>query len=280
MFTTQEVASYYNTTQAHYEKWWRLKNSLSLHYGIWDETVNSFSESLVNTNRVMSDLIGISSEDKVLDAGCGVGGAAIYLATTKNTEVVGITLSEKQLTLAKSNAIDKGLTDKVTFQMMDYTQTPFEAESFDVVWACESVSSAIDKTQFIKEAFRVLKKGGKLILSDFFVRKDNQIDKNDWLRKWGETWGISQFVSSESFINNLTSQGFNNIKDHNYTDKIEKSAKRMYHAALLGALPSELYNLFHPNVSNFAKTHYKCGYYQYKALKAGLWDYKIITAFK
>ena len=35
MFTTDDVAEYYNTTHSHYEKWWNLKEGLSLHYGIW-----------------------------------------------------------------------------------------------------------------------------------------------------------------------------------------------------------------------------------------------------
>jgi len=54
----------------------------------------------------------------------------------------------------------------------------------------------------------------------------------------------------------------------------------MYHFSLLGMIPSELYNLFHPNVSRFAKTHYKCGYYQYKALQNHLWKYKVVLAIK
>ena len=54
----------------------------------------------------------------------------------------------------------------------------------------------------------------------------------------------------------------------------------MYYAALLGALPSELYNLSHPNVSRFAKVHYKSGLYQYKALKRGLWKYMVFCAEK
>ena len=54
----------------------------------------------------------------------------------------------------------------------------------------------------------------------------------------------------------------------------------MYHTSIIGALPSEIYNLFHPKVSRFAKTHYKCGYYQYKALKEGLWKYWIMLAVK
>lgn len=54
----------------------------------------------------------------------------------------------------------------------------------------------------------------------------------------------------------------------------------MYYASLVGALPSELYNITHPKVSHFSKNHYKCGYYQYKALQKNLWKYYVILAEK
>jgi len=280
MFTTKDIADYYNTTQNHYKKWWKLETNLSLHYGIWEKGINNFEDSLANTNRILMELGNISASDKVLDAGCGVGGSALFLAENKQAKVTGITLSSKQVELAKQSADKKKLTNKVDFFLMDYTSTSFEDESFDVVWACESVSSVTDKNLFIKEAFRVLKKGGRLILSDFFQTNKNQSDKHEWVKKWGATWGISNFDIKKDFVTKLNKQGFSSLKSFDYTDKIKKSARRMYFASLLGAIPSKLYNLTHPNVSPFAKTHYKCGYYQYKALQNGLWKYHIILAVK
>ncbi len=280
MFSSKEVADYYNTTQNHYQKWWKLNKHLSLHYGIHEDGIRSFEESLINTNRVLLKLANITASDKVLDAGCGVGGAALYIAKKKDASVTGITLSKKQVELAGQSAAAKGLSNKVNFLLMDYTQTSFPDESFDVVWACESVSSVADKNLFIKEAFRVLKKGGRLILSDFFKTAQNQTDKHRWVKKWGETWGISNFDTLDLFTEKLYRHGFQKTNSFDYTRKIQKSARRMYYASLMGALPSELYNLTHPRVSRFAKNHYKCGYYQYKALKKNLWKYFVVLAVK
>lgn len=280
MFTAKDVAEYYNTTQNHYLQWWKLKQNLSLHYGIWEKDTKNFSESLVNTNRVMMKLVDITSSDKVLDAGCGVGGAAIFITASTNARVMGITLSEKQVELALLQAKERNLDHKISFDQMDYTNTTFEDGSFDVVWACESISSASDKSVFIKEAYRLLKTGGRLIMSDFFLSNPNQQDKKRWMYKWGKTWSISHFMTNESFVTELHNQGFSVSRNIDYTPKITRSAKRIYHAALLGAVPSMIYNLFHPNVSRFAKNHYLSGYYQYKALKKQLWRYKIILAVK
>ena len=46
LFTTNDIAEYYNTTQIHYEKWWNLKDGMSLHYGIWEPGVKNFTEAV------------------------------------------------------------------------------------------------------------------------------------------------------------------------------------------------------------------------------------------
>jgi tocopherol O-methyltransferase len=280
MFTKRDVADYYNVTQLHYENWWGLKKNYSLHYGIWEDGIKTAGEAIANTNRIMMELSGITEKDAVLDAGCGVGGAAIYISSTKNARVTGITLSEKQLAFANSLAIEKKLADKVSFHVMDYTQTDFADESFDVVWACESMTHAADKEAFIKEAYRLLKKGGRLVVCDFFLKADDQEDKQSWIKKWMHTWFIDDLVSGKLFTEQLDRHGFRIKQQLDYTGQIHKTAKKLYYASLLGAIPAELYNLFNPAVSKFSKNHYKCGYYQYKALKAGLWRYQLLLAEK
>jgi cyclopropane fatty-acyl-phospholipid synthase-like methyltransferase len=279
MYTPGEVAEYYNTTQNHYRRWWNLKEGLSLHYGICDENARSFAESLVNTNRIMMQTAGVSANDKVLDAGCGVGGAAIYLARMKNAEVTGISLSDRQIECAREHARHLPAGTKISFHVMDFTRTSFPDESFDVVWACESVCQA-DKQAFINESFRLLRKGGRLIMADFFLTSEDQIDRHLWIRKWCDTWAVTELVSCDRFAKNLHEGGYKEIKTFDFTANIRKSSQRMYIASLLGAIPSEVYNLFHPKVNSFAKRHYRCGYYQFRALQEGLWRYNIISAQK
>lgn len=280
MFAKKDVAEYYNTTQNHYEKWWKLTSHLSLHYGIWEANTSNFGEAVENTNRIMLKASHIQPTDCVLDAGCGVGGAAFFIHENTKAHVTGISLSEKQLQTARHMIAERGEMDHITFELKDFTQTGFQDASFDVVWACESVCHAEKKDAFIKECFRVLKPGGRLILCDFFIRKDSQEDPNQWIKKWGNTWAVPDFVSLDFFTQQLKEKGFETIQTTDYTSQVTKSARRMYYASLLGAIPSECYNLFHPRVSRFAKTHYKCGYYQYKALKKDLWRYQMVLAVK
>jgi len=280
LYSNSDISEYFDTTRDHYNRWWKLRESRSLHYGIWDEGVKSFAESLENTNRVMMDICGISAGDKILDAGCGVGGTAFYLNKVKNAEVTGISLSEKQIQLASEYAVKNNLSPKVSFEVMDFTRTTFPDETFDIVWACESVCQAADRKAFIAESYRVLKKGGRLIICDYFLPYDDQKDRHLWIRKWCDAWAVSGLVTLDDFREGLILSGYNDIRSFDYTTKIIRSSRRMYLSSLAGALPSEIYNLFHPKVSRFAKRHYRSGYYQYKALKAGLWKYVIVKAVK
>lgn len=57
---------------------------------------------------------------RVLEIGCGWGGLALYLAETCGVEVVGITLSHEQHAIASSRAQERGLSDRVKFEIVDY----------------------------------------------------------------------------------------------------------------------------------------------------------------
>ncbi|MDA7787959.1 cyclopropane-fatty-acyl-phospholipid synthase family protein [Sphingomonadaceae bacterium] len=67
----------------------------------------------------------------VLDIGCGWGGMAIYLAKHCGAKVHGITLSEEQIALAKTRAEEAGVSDLVTFELVDYRALPDRATRYD-----------------------------------------------------------------------------------------------------------------------------------------------------
>ncbi len=280
MYSPEEVAEYYNHTQHHYIRWWNLKSSLALHYGIWEKETVNFSQALENTNRLMMELADINDGDHILDAGCGVGGAAIYLAKAKNIKVTGITLSEVQLELAEQSALDFKISERVKFHIMDFTKTEFVDEFFDVVWACESMCHAANREAFIDEAYRILKRGGRLVISDYFLSKSHLHDPANLLGKWLTKWRVAQLTTLVDFAKTLEKSQFKSIRATDYSMAIRRSSRRMYFASLAGAIPSILYNVFHPRVSKAAAQHYQSGYYQFKALKRGLWNYVMLVAVK
>jgi len=278
-FTNKEIADYYDQTVTHYRTLWDLNHSLAIHYGIWEPGIKTFRQSLENTNRVLAEKAGVRKTDYVLDAGCGVGGSAIYLAKRFNCRVKGITISEKQVRQANENAGKHDLSSLLSFENKDYCNTGYDNKSFTLIWALESIGTAADKKAFIKESYRILKPGGHLILADYFKTGNLNTDNNRIIKSWLNNWAISDLDTVEDFRNKLREAGYKNIIIGDYTKNIMSSSRRMYLISFPGYITIKLYNIFY-NATPFSRTHYKASLNQYRALKRGYWRYNIILAEK
>ncbi|HUR65694.1 MAG TPA: methyltransferase domain-containing protein [Chitinophagaceae bacterium] len=276
----KKIIQYYKETENAYKDSWDLKNSLSIHYGYWDIFVKSFSQSLIRMNEMMLMMGRVKAKDRVLDAGCGVGGSSIFLASILDCRVTGITLSERQAEQATENARKKGLADKVDFKIMNYAHTSFPDQSFDVVWGCESVCYADNKEDFVKEAFRLLKPGGRLIIADGFVAKFENND-DPVIRQWLDGWQVNYLETPDRFQQFLREQGFSRIVHRDISPEVAHSSRRLLYFYFL----ANLY-LFWKKISfsrpatAMQKQNIRACKYQYIGMKKGLWQYAFISGRK
>ena len=280
MFTNSEIEKYYDLTEFHYRLHWNLEQSRSLHYGYWDKGTRNFHEALLNTNKILAARADIQKDDTVLDAGCGIGGSALWLAKHVGCKVTGIALNPKQLATGAGIAKEENLDALVSFRQADFTNTNFEDNSFDIVWAIESVCHARYKAHFLTEAYRLLRPGGRLIMCDYFKKAGIEPSEQEIIRRWINGWAIDDIPVITDFTSMAEEIGFSNVQTEDATHAIMRSAKRMVKAFYLGIIPSWIYNLFHRNVSEFGKHNVTAAYYQYKGLQKGLWHYQIICATK
>ncbi|MBI2876657.1 MAG: methyltransferase domain-containing protein [Candidatus Tectomicrobia bacterium] len=109
---------------------------------------------------------GLAPGQKVLDAGCGIGEPARYLARKYGCQVVGLNLCERQLRHARRRTQEAGLEGQVDYRLGSFLEMPFENGSFDAVWSQDAFAHAGDKRKVIQECARVLKKGGILAFQD------------------------------------------------------------------------------------------------------------------
>lgn len=276
----KRIIEYYKDTENAYKDSWDLNNSLAIHYGYWDEKVKSFPESLLRMNEIMIEAAAIKPTDKVLDAGCGVGGSSIFLATVLGCNVTGITLSERQVQHAKENAAKKNVEGLVDFKAMDYCATDFPDASFDVVWGCESICYADDKEKFIKEAFRLLKPSGRLVVADGFVT-DFVNNENPIIRQWADGWQVNYLESPERFQNFMQQIGYTDINYRNISKQGSNSSRRLYRFYFL----ARLYLLwkkvnFSKPATEMQKKNIMACKFQFKGMKKGLWQYGIAVGKK
>ena len=276
----KKIIEYYKDTENAYKDSWDLNNSLSIHYGYWDKKVRSFPQSLLRMNEVMMETALVKSTDKVLDAGCGVGGSSIFLASTIGCHVTGISLSERQVEQANATAKQKEIEKLVDFKVMDFCATKFPDASFDVVWGCESICYAEDKQQFVKEAWRLLKPGGRLVVADGFVTM-SEYNERPVIRKWQDGWHVKNLASPKRFENLLGMYGFVNIEYRNISKYVSHSSRRLLKYYFLAKLYLwwKTLTLSNRSTAMQRKNIIAC-WHQYWGLKLNFWQYGIFVCKK
>jgi SAM-dependent methyltransferase len=114
----------------------------------------------------LAELAKITGQDRVLDAGTGIGGTARFLAAAYGCQVAAIDLTPEYCeTAAWLNKLT-GLDGKITVQPGDVTSLPFPDASFDVVISQHVQMNVADKARLYAEARRVLVTGGRLAIWD------------------------------------------------------------------------------------------------------------------
>jgi cyclopropane fatty-acyl-phospholipid synthase-like methyltransferase len=228
-----DTAKHYDDCYWDYRTAWFDNANLALHYGYWDKNTTTHSQALLNKNRILRDIAGIRAEDRVLDAGCGIGGSSIWLARNVGCRAVGVTVSAQQAEHARRNAQRHGVADKVEFEVADFCETPFPDESFDVVWAVESSCYATDKRDFFREAYRLLRKGGTLIACDGFVTR-REFNQEEWdaVMDCLNGWAVPNLASAEEFQEDMEECGFREIHNTEATAETLPSSRRMYLTAV------------------------------------------------
>jgi ubiquinone/menaquinone biosynthesis C-methylase UbiE len=157
------------------------------------------------------------------------------LASLLGCWVTGITLSERQVQQAITNMQKKNISDLVDFEVMDYSATTFTDAGFDMIWGCESICYADDKEKFIKEAYRLLKSGGRLVVAIGFV-PEFENNENPIIRQWLDGWQVNYLESAQRFETFMRQNGFTNIGFKNISKETAHSSRRLYKYYFLGSL--------------------------------------------
>ncbi len=141
----------------------------NIHVGYWhgEDDEAPLLEAINRLTDVVGAQLELQRGQHVLDVGCGVGMPAIRLAQRVDARITGVTNSRWQVEEARRRIRAGGVRGQVEVELGDAADLPFEDETFDSVLVFQSLQHASDRGRWLREAVRVVRPGGRIVLTEF-----------------------------------------------------------------------------------------------------------------
>ncbi|PWH83435.1 SAM-dependent methyltransferase [Algibacter marinivivus] len=219
-----EMIDFYNEATEDYEFW---SNDFNMHFGYFIPFRTNILKRDTMLNQMNNQVIkrlGITEGKKTLaDLGCGMGGTMRYaLKKNKKLSAFGVTLSEFQT--KKGNALLKGFNGTILKE--NYNNTSFSSNSFDTALAIESFCHSGHSSNSLKEAYRILKPNGKLVIADAFLKKEPAKlchGSSYAYQKICNHWSLEKLETIDNMTTKLKQQGFSEVKIEDASFKVAPS---------------------------------------------------------
>jgi SAM-dependent methyltransferase len=134
--------------------------------------LDQFHSRGLAATKELAGALDIASDERVLDIGSGLGGPSRYLASTYGCRVQGIDLSPEFVDAARFLAARTGLDSLVSYDCANALDLPFDADTFDIAWTQHVAMNIEDRAALYREAFRVLRAGGRFAMFDVVAASD------------------------------------------------------------------------------------------------------------
>src|SRR3954463_7876645 len=171
----------------------------------------------------LSALARVGQPDRVLDAGCGIGGTARLIAAERGARVTAVDLAPEYCDVAEWLNDAVGLGDLIEVRAADVTELPFDDASFDVVISQHVQMNIADKRRLYAEARRVLVPGGRLALWDGTAGAGRPLRLPV---PWATSPEQSHLVTPERLAELLREAGFATAHWNDLTEPAEKAMRQ------------------------------------------------------
>jgi cyclopropane-fatty-acyl-phospholipid synthase len=175
----RNVAHHYDLSHALYRQF--LDTDLQYSCAYFRDSTDSLDSAQDAKKKHIAAKLLLEPNQRVLDIGCGWGGLALSLAQGNGVQVVGVTLSNEQLAVARQRAHQAGLDQRVKFELLDYREIKGKFDRIVSVGMFEHVGTP-QYQRFFDTIFRLLADDGVAVIHSI-GRKDGPDVTNAWIRK-------------------------------------------------------------------------------------------------
>jgi len=151
------------------------------------------------------DKMSLNKNQHILDIGCGIGGAARYIATHSGCQVTGIDLTTEYISTARKLTILTGLDDKVSFEVTSALAMPFDNETFDAAITIHVAMNISRRAALYREIARVMKPGATLCIFDVMKKSDKALA---FPVPWAQSQETSHLTTPDEMRMLLADAGF------------------------------------------------------------------------
>jgi len=138
---------------------------------------NTIEQAQLDKKAHIASKLYLKPGQRVVELGCGWGGLALYLNKVADVDVLGVTLSQEQLDVARQRARDAGVSDRVKFELMDWRDVPGTFDRVVSIGMFEHLGTAYFQTFFRKVKELLPEDGVALIHTMGRIGKPGTTDK-------------------------------------------------------------------------------------------------------
>ncbi len=194
----------------------RMFSKIAKRYDFLNHLLSFYQD--IYWRKSLANLVKKKKNDTIIDIACGTGDSSIEILKKTQKNVIGIDFCFEMLKIAKSKS------EKIKFVNGDALELPLKNEVADIVTIAFGIRNILEREKALKEFFRILKKGGNLIIMEFsipenflfkiYIEKILPLIGSIFSDKEAYSYlpsSVKKFPTPDNFINEIKNSGFSYV---------------------------------------------------------------------